>query len=429
MTTRRLAGGLLAAAALGALATPAEPARAQAAGAPAEWHGAWRGMGRQTPPGRAAEYPVVMTLTRSGGSIEYPTLNCTGTLTPLSSGGDSVEYREQITRGDCLSGTVIISLVRDRLAWTWTGAHAGTRVDVVAMLEREGGRASASASAAADCEQEDDAARRIRGCSEVLDSGSGAPQARAETLVRRGRAYAAQNELSKALADYGQAVKLDPERFEAWFLRGLLNEYLDRHEAARNDFERALRLVEAAQARQPSEQLTRTAARLRALVTEMTLAAEMEEHWRSYLAEIQAQRDHRNWPGPPRDLYRRNQRAGELEPQPGASSRELARRNTADEEAVETARLNQEESARVNRELKARQEAIEAARAKHEAEVTRVRAANAAARAAYERARQEAEAEHARRLAEWKAKAERDHAEWLRRVAACKAGDRSQCAR
>jgi hypothetical protein len=97
--------------------------------------GTWSGSGHQSGGGLpSSDYPVVMYITRGGGTIEYPSLSCGGSLTELSESGASAQFREHITYGDCIdSGTISVNLVSGKLAWTWTGSG---NMSVIAVLER-----------------------------------------------------------------------------------------------------------------------------------------------------------------------------------------------------------------------------------------------------------------------------------------------------
>lgn len=99
--------------------------------------GSWSGSGHQTGGGLpSSDYPVVMTIAQAGGSIDYPSLGCGGSLVELANSGTSAKFREQITYGKCLDGGMIsVNMVGNRLAWTWTGTGDLT---VIAVLERTG---------------------------------------------------------------------------------------------------------------------------------------------------------------------------------------------------------------------------------------------------------------------------------------------------
>jgi hypothetical protein len=102
--------------------------------------GTWRGTVHQSPAGEdASDYPVVMVITTSGGSIDYPTLGCGGSLRRLSGGNTSAQFRENITRGadKCVNGGIIsVNLSQGRLSWTYRGQQGGNTYTGNAVLER-----------------------------------------------------------------------------------------------------------------------------------------------------------------------------------------------------------------------------------------------------------------------------------------------------
>jgi len=99
--------------------------------------GTWTGSGHQSPAGQTSDYPIVMTIGEDGGSIQYPSLSCGGSLTRLSSDSTSAQYRETITYGQCINGgTITARLFQGRLSWSWTGQAGGTQYNVIAVLAR-----------------------------------------------------------------------------------------------------------------------------------------------------------------------------------------------------------------------------------------------------------------------------------------------------
>ena len=100
--------------------------------------GTWSGEGHQSPAGETgSDYPITMTISDSGGSIDYPSLGCGGSLSLISAGATSAQYRETITYGGCISGgTVSVNLFQGRLSWTWVGDYEGQQYNVIAVLER-----------------------------------------------------------------------------------------------------------------------------------------------------------------------------------------------------------------------------------------------------------------------------------------------------
>jgi hypothetical protein len=103
--------------------------------------GTWRGQGHQIPTlGGAGEWSIVMTIENAGGSIEYPSLGCGGTLTQISNTGTLAQFREHITHMSgttCIDGGLItVNSVNEELAWSWTVSYKGQQINAVAALSR-----------------------------------------------------------------------------------------------------------------------------------------------------------------------------------------------------------------------------------------------------------------------------------------------------
>jgi hypothetical protein len=102
--------------------------------------GTWRGTGHQSPAGSSgADWTIAMTINANGGSIEYPSLSCGGTLTQLSRTDTSAEYREHITHGQgrCVDGgTILVKYQNSQLAWSWSGSQSGKQYNAIALLGR-----------------------------------------------------------------------------------------------------------------------------------------------------------------------------------------------------------------------------------------------------------------------------------------------------
>ncbi len=99
--------------------------------------GTWTGSGHQSPAGKTSDYPIIMMISDDGGSIQYPSLSCGGSLTRLSGDSTSAQYRETITYGQCINGgTITVRLFQGRLSWTWVGQAGGTQYNVIAVLAR-----------------------------------------------------------------------------------------------------------------------------------------------------------------------------------------------------------------------------------------------------------------------------------------------------
>ena len=80
-----------------------------------------------------------MTIGDGGGSIQYPSLSCGGSLTQISRDATSAQYLETITFGQkvCINGgTLTVRYVNGNLAWTWFGQSGGKQYNAIAVLAR-----------------------------------------------------------------------------------------------------------------------------------------------------------------------------------------------------------------------------------------------------------------------------------------------------
>jgi hypothetical protein len=102
--------------------------------------GTWRGTGHQSPAGTSgADWSIEMTIGDGGGSIQYPSLSCGGSLTQISRDATSAQYREGITfgRNACIDGgTITVRLFNGNLSWTWIGQSGGKQYNAIAVLTR-----------------------------------------------------------------------------------------------------------------------------------------------------------------------------------------------------------------------------------------------------------------------------------------------------
>ena len=102
--------------------------------------GTWRGTGHQSPAGSAgANWSILMTINDGGGSIQYPSLGCGGSLAQISRDTMSAQYRESVTYGRnvCIDGgTITVRFVNGRLSWTWMGQSGGQQINAISVLTR-----------------------------------------------------------------------------------------------------------------------------------------------------------------------------------------------------------------------------------------------------------------------------------------------------
>lgn len=101
------------------------PAVSGHTGLPTVFFGAWEGRGSETdPPGEWTIAATIMGGQPVGGlvgTIAYPSLSCTGTLTLLAASSTALELGEQITAGACEDGGIItLTPLQDgRLRYEW----------------------------------------------------------------------------------------------------------------------------------------------------------------------------------------------------------------------------------------------------------------------------------------------------------------------
>jgi lipoprotein NlpI len=102
--------------------------------------------------------------------------------------------------------------------------------------------ASAQQTGWADCEQTEDRDRRIAGCTRVLANAKETRGNRVLAHNNRGNAHSAKGDQAKAIADYGEALKLDPRYAWAYSNRGRAHLFSGEAAKARADFQELRKL-------------------------------------------------------------------------------------------------------------------------------------------------------------------------------------------
>lgn len=100
--------------------------------------GDWTGVGYQVgPTGPQMSWTISLTIRADITSrIDYPSLGCKAVLHELKRGGDEIEFREEITEGDCVTdGTINVRFRDNRIFWFWSKPSAGA--DASAVLYRD----------------------------------------------------------------------------------------------------------------------------------------------------------------------------------------------------------------------------------------------------------------------------------------------------
>ncbi|MGE0422384.1 MAG: tetratricopeptide repeat protein [Reyranellaceae bacterium] len=82
----------------------------------------------------------------------------------------------------------------------------------------------------------------VDGCTAVTEPPGESERVRAADFLNRGRAYQRTGQLDRAIADYNEAIRLDPSNVDAYVRRGIAYTENGQHDQAIIDFDEALRL-------------------------------------------------------------------------------------------------------------------------------------------------------------------------------------------
>lgn len=114
-----------------------------------EWVGTWSGTATQTPSTPGYEtFPVSIVLTDSNagasGTVDYPSLSCSGTLTEVTNSGTELVMTETITSNPndlCIpTGTwTFTQSGHNTLLGTYSATISNVPITVTVALQRQGG--------------------------------------------------------------------------------------------------------------------------------------------------------------------------------------------------------------------------------------------------------------------------------------------------
>jgi len=83
----------------------------------------------------------------------------------------------------------------------------------------------------ADCSQNKDPDRRIRGCTQIIDRGDATPNYIAGAYEARGLAYHRKRDYDRAIADFDKAIEINPEEVGFHISKGIV--YVEKRDRER----------------------------------------------------------------------------------------------------------------------------------------------------------------------------------------------------
>jgi tetratricopeptide (TPR) repeat protein len=98
-----------------------------------------------------------------------------------------------------------------------------------------------------DCNQQEDADRRIKGCSQFIQQGASDKRKLVAAYINRGNAYHSKGDYDRAIADYNKVIELNPKHAEAYNNRGATHEKKQDHRKAIADYRAALSIDPSSQ--------------------------------------------------------------------------------------------------------------------------------------------------------------------------------------
>ena len=83
---------------------------------------------------------------------------------------------------------------------------------------------------------------QIKGCTALIQSGQLSGKKLVPVYIKRGDAYRAENNYDRAIAEYSQAIKIDPTSVLSYFNRGIAFGAMKNYDRAIADYNEAIRL-------------------------------------------------------------------------------------------------------------------------------------------------------------------------------------------
>ncbi|HXI42492.1 MAG TPA: tetratricopeptide repeat protein [Bryobacteraceae bacterium] len=121
----------------------------------------------------------------------------------------------------------------------------------------------------------------------------------ADAHLYRGYAYRALDRSEDARADFDEAIRLDPNGWLGFYALGQVYQSMEQFDKAATNFDQASGIIERVQDLGYEYEKARIDDARKALKFSITL----QDHWMSYLREIQTANTYPNWSSAPYDLY------------------------------------------------------------------------------------------------------------------------------
>jgi len=124
----------------------------------------------------------------------------------------------------------------------------------------------------------------------------------ADAHLDRGDAYKALDRFEEARRDFNEAIRLDPNGWLGYYASGKLYQSTDQFDKAGAEFDKASAIIERVHdlGYEYEKGLIEDARK------SLKFTSTLEDHWISYLKEIQAAKTYPNWSDAPYDLYVKN---------------------------------------------------------------------------------------------------------------------------
>ena len=142
----------------------------------------------------------------------------------------------------------------------------------------------------------------------------------AEAYLERAAAFETLERYSDARSDFDQAIKLDPNNWRAYYARGYFHQSMAEFDLADADFTQASTAIDQSHDTNAEDEK----ADIDKATKSLRFDRKLEDHWVSYLKDIQTSNNYANWSAAPYDLYAEKHNLPKLPPVAAASAEPMA---------------------------------------------------------------------------------------------------------